>query len=59
MNLVVPTIHEVNIGNTEKKIPHPTLTKIEHEPGYALMRILHKEMICNAISMESTFGWGG
>jgi hypothetical protein len=59
MDSVVPTIPEVTIDDVERKMPHPTLTRIEGEPDYASMSIVREELTRNAIASKSTFGGGG
>ena len=59
MDSVVPTIPEVTIDDVERKMPHPTLTRIEGEPDYALMSIVREELTRNAIASKSTFRGGG
>ena len=58
MDFVVPTIPEVTIDNVERKMPHPTLARINGEPDYALMSIVREELTRNAIASKSTFGGG-
>jgi len=58
MDSVVPTIPEVTIDDVERKMPHPTLTRIEGEPDYASMSIVREELTRNAIASKSTFGGG-
>ena len=58
MDSVVPTIPDVTFDDIEKKMPHPTLTKIEGEPDYSTMSVLREELIRNAIAVKSTFGGG-
>ena len=51
---VVPTIPELTVDDVERKIAHPTLTRIKGEPDYASMSTIREELIQNAIASKST-----
>ena len=58
MDTFIPTIHDAKPDDIERRFKYSALTKIEGEPDYEQMCVVHKEIFRNAISIRSIFGGG-
>ena len=58
MDTYVPSIPDINPNDVKLRFPYQQLTKIEGEPEYKQMCVVHKEIYRNDLSIKLSFGEG-